>query len=311
MTQAEAGRGEQYEVALSFAGEDREYVDSVARYLRGDGISTFYDAFEEAELWGKDLYVHLDEVYRKASKICVMFISAAYAKKLWTNHERRSVQARDFIENNEGNVLPARFDDTDIPGLRPTIGYIDLRRKSAYEFAQLIGSKVRGRRAQEFRQALASAIKRASEYLAPQPLSRSDSVAEEIRSALAKVGYHPTVELLTPYFESEKPEERVVGYIAYQISPFMWAGREFYSALEREVSFAERARETRPLWQLLVAVAFFATVTNPEELQFLQFDLRPLISRIDVRKDLDPTGECKEKMRGLVETYRWMRGEQW
>src|SRR5205823_2406156 len=108
-----------------------------------------------------------------------------------------------------------------------------------------------------------------------------------------------------------KPEERVVGYIAYQTSPFMWAGREFYAALEREVSFAERVRETRPLWQLLVAVALFATVTNPEELQLLEFDLRPILSRLEARPDLDPTSECKEKIRVLIGTYRLMRGENW
>jgi hypothetical protein len=34
--------------------------------------------------------------------------------------------ARALAERTE-YVLPARFDDTDIPGLRPTIGYQDLR----------------------------------------------------------------------------------------------------------------------------------------------------------------------------------------
>jgi hypothetical protein len=109
---------EEYDVALSFAGEDRAYVEQVAHALKAEGIRTFYDAFERDDLWGKDLYVHLDDVYRKASNYCVMFISAAYASKLWTGHERRSIQAKDFVSNAEGNVLPARFDDTELPGLR-------------------------------------------------------------------------------------------------------------------------------------------------------------------------------------------------
>ena len=35
----------QYDVGLSFAGEQREYVELVAEALKGRGISVFYDAF--------------------------------------------------------------------------------------------------------------------------------------------------------------------------------------------------------------------------------------------------------------------------
>lgn len=59
--------------------------------------------------------MHLDEVYRKKSGFCVMFISKHYALKAWTNHERASAQARAFTENQK-YVLPARLDDTEIPG---------------------------------------------------------------------------------------------------------------------------------------------------------------------------------------------------
>lgn len=101
----------EYDVAFSFAGEDRDYVESVANYLTYQGVTFFYDRFEEDRLWGEDLYVHLDEVYRKSAQFCVIFISKAYANKLWTNHERKSAQARDFINNNESYILPARFED--------------------------------------------------------------------------------------------------------------------------------------------------------------------------------------------------------
>lgn len=64
-----------YDVALSFAGEDRAYVDDVAKILHALGVRVFYE-YETTDLWGKDLFTHLDEVYRKRSKYCVMFISA-------------------------------------------------------------------------------------------------------------------------------------------------------------------------------------------------------------------------------------------
>lgn len=130
-----------YDVALSFAGENRQYVDTVAEILHQLGVKVFYDKYEEADLWGKDLYTHLDSVYQKKSRFCVMFISNSYKEKLWTNHERESAQARAFIEKQE-YILPARFDDTEIPGIRPTTGYIDLRQKSPSDLAYLIAEKI-------------------------------------------------------------------------------------------------------------------------------------------------------------------------
>ncbi|HWT00037.1 MAG TPA: TIR domain-containing protein [Pyrinomonadaceae bacterium] len=130
-----------YDVCLSFAGEERSYVREVADALTENGVRVFFDEYEEARLWGKDLYVHLDTVYRNQALYCVLFISHSYANKLWTNHERQSAQARAFMENRE-YILPARFDDTVIPGLRDTVGYIDLRSKSPHELATIVLAKL-------------------------------------------------------------------------------------------------------------------------------------------------------------------------
>ncbi|WP_321319861.1 TIR domain-containing protein [Labilibaculum sp.] len=115
----------EYDVVLSFAGEDRGYVEKTASFLRRSGIKVFYDLYEDVDLWGKDLYQHLDDVYQNKAKYAVIFISEHYKRKLWTNHELKSAQARAFSESEE-YVLPARFDDTEIPGIRKTIGYVSL-----------------------------------------------------------------------------------------------------------------------------------------------------------------------------------------
>jgi hypothetical protein len=39
-----------YDVALSFAGEDREYVNQVAGVLNELGIRVFYDKYEQVDL---------------------------------------------------------------------------------------------------------------------------------------------------------------------------------------------------------------------------------------------------------------------
>ena len=130
-----------YDVALSFAGEQRTYVQKVAAALRRRGIRPFYDDYEKAVLWGKDLYEHLDWVYQKAARYCVLFASEDYANKVWTTHERRSAQAR-ALQSNQEYVLPVRFDDTEIPGLRSTVVYFDARSLPPGKLAELVSEKL-------------------------------------------------------------------------------------------------------------------------------------------------------------------------
>ena len=133
--------GEAYEVVLSFAGEDRPYVEKVAEVLKVNDVSLFYDNYEEASLWGKNLTEHLHKVYSGSARYCVMFISLHYAAKVWPTHERRSAFEK-AIESKEEYILPARFDDTEIPGLHKHIVYVDLRKKTPDELASLIVQKL-------------------------------------------------------------------------------------------------------------------------------------------------------------------------
>jgi len=159
----------QFDVALSFAGEDREYVDNIADRLRTHGVKVFYDRYEQATLWGKDLYEHLDHVYQRAARYCVLFASEHYASKVWTNHERKSAQAR-ALQENEEYILPVRFDDTQIPGLRPTVGYIDARTTTSDQLIDLVLQK----------------IQRPSEQTAARTLLRAPRTPEEQRQLLAQ-----------------------------------------------------------------------------------------------------------------------------
>jgi len=70
-----------------------------------------------------------------------MFLSRQYADKLWTNHERRATQVRAFRERNE-YILPLRLDDTKIPGILETTGYLDLRQVTINRVSQLLKAKL-------------------------------------------------------------------------------------------------------------------------------------------------------------------------
>src|SRR5437016_3876374 len=104
----------EFDVALSFAGEDRLYVEQVAKRLRSMELRVFYDKYEAVALWGKNLYEHLRAVYSDRARFAVLFISKHYAAKLWTNHERQSAQERAFRERKE-YILPVRLDSTQVP----------------------------------------------------------------------------------------------------------------------------------------------------------------------------------------------------
>jgi len=133
----------EYGIVLSSAGEDRVYVTRLPNCFEEKGVRIFYDEFAIAETWGADLYVFLDEVYRKKSRFAAVFISQHYAAKRWTTHERQSIQARALNELGP-YLLPVRLDDSDLPGLRPTIGYVDARRFKIEQLVDLIQKKLDG-----------------------------------------------------------------------------------------------------------------------------------------------------------------------
>jgi RES domain-containing protein len=140
---SEPGTTKLYDVALSFAGEDRQYVRQLADFLRTNGVRVFYDEFEQAQLWGTDLADTLDRIYRTESDFVVMFISAAYATKVWTKHERRSALAAALSAKRE-YILPARFDNTELEGLAPTIAYLDLRKLDPGQLGDMVIRKLVG-----------------------------------------------------------------------------------------------------------------------------------------------------------------------
>lgn len=134
-----------YEVALSFASEQRDYVKRVSDELDKLGIAHFYDSKKKVALWGKNLAQHLDQVYSKDSKYFVIFISKEYLEKNWTNLEIRSALDRNLKEREENfqqYILPVRFDNTEIPGLCSTTGELNAKTHTPEEVACNIAKKL-------------------------------------------------------------------------------------------------------------------------------------------------------------------------
>jgi TIR domain len=133
----------EFDVAVSFAGEDREFVEEIVNAVKAEGVRVFYDNDYSVEIWGEDLTEYLGTVYGQKARYAVIFISKSYAEKMWTIYERRVVLSR-AVERAETYVLPVRLDDTPLPGLRSSVGYIDARQYGHVGIVNSILGKVRG-----------------------------------------------------------------------------------------------------------------------------------------------------------------------
>jgi TIR domain len=147
MTGADGAAGQdarsqwRWDVALSFAGAQRPYVEQVASALKARGVRCFYDADEQIELWGKYLAEELPAIYGEQAAAVVVFVSAEYAARDWTRLERRAALNRAVRERRE-YVLPARFDDTPLPGLLSDMVAVDLRGRTPQQFVAMIADKL-------------------------------------------------------------------------------------------------------------------------------------------------------------------------
>ena len=135
------GPERQWDVALSFAGAQRDYIEQVASALKARGVRCFYDADEQIDLWGRYLTEELPAIYGERAAAVVVFISAEYAARDWTRLERRAALNRAVRERRE-YVLPARFDDTPLPGLLSDMVAVDLRGRTPEHFAAMIAAKL-------------------------------------------------------------------------------------------------------------------------------------------------------------------------
>ena len=133
--------GRRWDVALAFAGAQRDYVSQVAAALKAQGVRCFYDADEQVRLWETHLTEELPRIYTHETAAVVVFLSADYAGGDWTRMERRAEFSRAVAEAG-AHLLPARFDDSELPGLLPDVKVVDLRRYTPSQFADLITAKL-------------------------------------------------------------------------------------------------------------------------------------------------------------------------
>ncbi|MDR3619311.1 MAG: TIR domain-containing protein [Paludisphaera borealis] len=115
-----------WDVALSFAGEQRSTVESFREELNAKGYTVFYDFDQQHQLWGQNLRVKLADVYANEAEFMVVFLSKEYPEKDWPSFEIEiGKEARG--KRTGTYLLPIRVDDVHIVGLSSDVSYMDLR----------------------------------------------------------------------------------------------------------------------------------------------------------------------------------------
>lgn len=129
-----------YDIAISYASQQRYYVGTVAELLKNKGIKVFYAPFEEIDMWGRDMEKYLSDTYFSKAKICLMFISKEYAASKWCQLESKNAFARQKKQNLY--ILPVRFDGTELPNLSPDIHYFEVAKNPAHILTEKIVKKL-------------------------------------------------------------------------------------------------------------------------------------------------------------------------
>ncbi len=103
----------EWDIAISFAGENRPLAEFIAQQLRALDISVFYDRNYEdnylGELWSKEFL----EIFLNRSRLVVAILDKYHKDKVWPTFERDCFTPR----VQEAEVIPVFLDKTIFPGI--------------------------------------------------------------------------------------------------------------------------------------------------------------------------------------------------
>lgn len=109
------GRDEVYEfdIAISFAGENRSLAKHIAEQLLSLDVQVFYDENFEANYLGKAWTKEFARIFGTASRYVVCLLDVHHQEKIWPTFEREVFAPR----VQRGEVIPVFLDDTPFVGI--------------------------------------------------------------------------------------------------------------------------------------------------------------------------------------------------
>lgn len=107
---------EEYDFALSFAGEDRPFAQRLYDHLAELGFSVFYDQAEQHRILAEDLEEFLGPIYKSGASYVIAILGRQYGQRRWTRFESGQFTGlfgeRRVIPIWASDAIPSAFDMT-------------------------------------------------------------------------------------------------------------------------------------------------------------------------------------------------------
>ena len=195
-----------YDLAVSFAGEHRSYVEQTVAACKKLGLRVFYDRDMRNEWWGKSFIREQRKVYGARTRYFVPFISTEYLAKPIPMDEFSSAMMT-AVKQGDGYVLPVLIGDVQVPAdlLHPHIHYLRAEDYSPDQLAEQLKARVKGAAAtgQDARD-IGEVVQEALELRLPKVVPSDFSKYQELESAF---------EYLGSQFQAAAPQLRAKGFI--------------------------------------------------------------------------------------------------
>lgn len=134
----------EFDVAVSFAGAQRDYVERFVEACEELGMTVFYDRKMTVQFWGRNLIYEFREVYGgEKARYVVPFISADYLSGSYPLDEFTAAVEQGLHRRGE-YLLPVTMGGVTIPRklLSPAIGYLSADHMTPVELAEALRERL-------------------------------------------------------------------------------------------------------------------------------------------------------------------------
>lgn len=195
-----------YDLAFSFAGEQRAYVEATKLACEKLGLNVFYDRDKNNEWWGKSFIREQRKVYGSQTRFFVPFISSEYlAKPIPTDEFSAAMMTA--VKQGDGYILPILMGDVRVPPdlLHPHIHYLRADDFTPEQLADQLQMRVRSAEShgQQPRD-VASVVKEALEVRVPKVVPANFSKYRELQTVF---------DYLAEQFQAALPQLEPSGFI--------------------------------------------------------------------------------------------------
>jgi hypothetical protein len=139
------GESYEYDLAVSFAGEQRAYVEEFVLACKGLGLRVFYDRDMEVAYWGENFIFEFRKVYGgQVARFFVPFLSTDYLNRPYPMDEFAAAIEQEFRRGGTTYLLPIVVGDVAVPPelVNPAVGRLRADRHTPQELAAITARKL-------------------------------------------------------------------------------------------------------------------------------------------------------------------------